>query len=129
MRYRWALPIVAIALLSSLAWGSDAPKPAASVTKYVAMDMVAKIKVGSSTREKVAELLGTPWRVVNDEDCHPVDYQGETWEYLGHDADGSFKVSVQFDTAGIARLISKSTAKGPVVVLAAAPPPNASHQH
>jgi len=128
MSYRWALPLVLIVLLCSLALGTDAPK-AAPATKDISMDTVAKIKVGSSTMDEVRELLGTPWRIINDLDCHPEGYQGEAWEYIGHDADGSAKVNVQFDPAGIARLISKSQAKGPVIILAAAPPPNHNHSH
>lgn len=127
MSYRWALSLFLVTVFCSLALGADAAKMAPA-TKEISMDMVAKIKVGSSSRAEVTELLGSPWRLTNDGDCHPVNYQ-ETWEYLGRDADGNFKINVQFDEAGIARLISRSAAKGAVIVLAAAPPPNHSHPH
>ena len=105
---------------------SQAAVPA---VKDATMDMVAKIKVGSSTMAQVTELLGAPWRIMNDVDCHPEGYQGETWEYLGHDADGSVKINVQFDRAGVAQLISRGAAKHPVVVLAAVPLTNHGHEH
>jgi len=112
----------------SFAGTPDTPKSAAFTTNDVTMEMIAKIKVGSSTGAQIKELLGTPWRTNNYGDCNVVDYQ-ETWEYLGHDADGRFKISIEFDEAGIARIVAKTPAKGPVVVLAAAPAPKAQHQH
>jgi outer membrane protein assembly factor BamE (lipoprotein component of BamABCDE complex) len=93
------------------------------------MHMVAKIRVGSSTRAQVTELLGTPWRMVNYGDCNPIDDQ-EMWEYLGQDADGKFRINLEFDEAGVVRIISKTPAKGPVLVLAAAAKrANPTHQH
>jgi len=128
MNCRWAVILLCLALSYSFAVASEAPKAAASTTSDLSMDLVAKIKVGSSTGAQVKELLGTPWRTNNYGDCNPVDYQ-ETWEYLGHDADGRFKISIEFDEAGIARIVAKTPAKGPVVVLAAAPKPSTQHQH
>jgi len=128
MHCRWLGSILMIALVGLFARAADAPKAAVPATKEISLDMVAKIKVGSSTRAEVTELLGLPWRMTNDGDCHPVNYQ-ETWEYIGHDAAESFKINIQFDEAGIARLIAKGAAKGPVIVLAATPPPTATHQH
>jgi outer membrane protein assembly factor BamE (lipoprotein component of BamABCDE complex) len=123
MRYRWPLSVLLVTLLYSFALGSDA-----SAAGDLNGEMIAKIKVGSTTRAQVKELLGAPSRMNNYGDCNPVDYQ-ETWEYLGHDANGAFKISIEFDEAGIARIVAKTPAKGPVVVLAAAPRPNANHQH
>ncbi|HUJ24261.1 MAG TPA: outer membrane protein assembly factor BamE [Bryobacteraceae bacterium] len=106
----------------------DTPKAAAVTTHEVSMEMVAKIKVGDTTGAQIRELLGTPWRTNNYGDCNVVDYQ-ETWEYLGHDADGQFKINIEFDDTGIARIVAKIPPKGPIVVLAAAPPPKAAHHH
>ena len=128
MNCRWAVLLLCLALSYSFAVGSEAPKTAASTTSDLSMDLVAKIKVGSSTGAQIKELLGTPWRTNNYGDCNVVDYQ-ETWEYLGHDADGRFKISVEFDEAGIARIVAKTPAKGPVVVLAATPKSGTQHQH
>src|SRR5271169_5287080 len=112
----------------SFAGAPDTPKSAAFTANGVTLEMIAKIKVGDTTGSQIKELLGTPWRTNNYGDCNVVDYQ-ETWEYLGHDANGRFKISIEFDEAGIARIVAKTPAKGPVVVLAAAPKPSTQHQH
>lgn len=96
--------------------------------REVILANVAKIRVGFSNREQIKELLGSPFRATNDGDCNPVDYQ-EKWEYLGHDANGMFKIDIEFDEAGIARIVAKDTKKGPIVVLAAAPKPESHHEH
>jgi len=121
--------VLFIVLMGSLVWATDAPKTSAPATKDISIDMVAQIKVGTATMDQVTELWGAPLRVMNDLDCHVEGYQGETWEYIGHDASGSVKIDVQFDREGIARLIAKSAAKGPVVVLASAPLTSHSHMH
>lgn len=121
--------VLTIALMGSLVWATDAPKTSAPATKDISIDTVAQIKVGTTTMDQVTELWGAPLRVMNDLDCHVEGYQGETWEYIGHDASGSVKIDVQFDREGIARLIAKSAARGPVVVLASAPLPSHSHMH
>lgn len=116
------------ALLYSFAGASDVPNTVIPTAEGLNVDMVARIKVGSSSGAQVKELLGNPWRTVNYGDCNPVDYQ-EIWEYLGRDANGNFKIDIAFDAVGIAQIVAKTPAKGPVVVLAATPSPNASHQH
>jgi len=40
--------------------------------------------------------------MTNYGDSNPVDYQ-EIWEYLGQDADGVFKIHMEFDEAYIVR--------------------------
>jgi outer membrane protein assembly factor BamE (lipoprotein component of BamABCDE complex) len=126
IRATW-LAIIPALLCSFSAWAEppQASKPTAS---EVILENVAKIKVGSSTREQIKELLGTPVRMTNYGDCNPVDYQ-EIWEYLGHDANGIFKIHIEFDESGIARIVAKDAKKGPIVVLAAAPKPELQHQH
>jgi len=115
-------------LLSCFALASDAPAISKITPKDITLGMVSKIKVGSSNRAQVTELLGVPWRTVNYGDCNPIDYQ-EIWEYLGHEAGGVFRISIEYDEAGIARMIAKTPAKGAIIVLAAAPPPKATHEH
>lgn len=94
----------------------------------VSLQNVAKIKVGVMTRDQIKELLGPPYRMTNYGDCSPVDYQ-EFWEYLGRDSNGIFKIHIEFDDAGIARIVGKDTKRGPIVVLAAAPKPEKQHDH
>ena len=128
MKYKGMLLVLSLVLPCCFAIASEAPRIAKVTTKDVTVETVSKIKVGSSNRSQVTELLGTPWRTVNYGDCNPTDYQ-EIWEYLGHDAGGVFRISVEFDEAGIARIVTKTSGKGPVIVLAAARPPKASHAH
>jgi outer membrane protein assembly factor BamE (lipoprotein component of BamABCDE complex) len=116
------------ALLCSFSTAALPPQAGAPTTNDVTLANVAKIKVGTSTGDQIKELLGTPFRATNYGDCNPIDYQ-EVWEYLGHDADGMFKIHIEFDEAGIARIVAKDTKKGPIVVLAAAPKPESHHEH
>jgi len=128
MKSKGMLLAVSLMLLSRFAPASEAPAIANIAAKDVTLDMVSKIKVGMSNRAQVTELLGAPWRTVNYGDCNPIDYQ-EIWEYMGHEAGGVFRISIEFDEAGIARIVVKTTAKGPVIVLAAAQSPKTSHEH
>lgn len=66
--------------------------------------------------------------MTNYGDCSPVDYQ-EFWEYLGHDENGIFKIHIEFDDDGIARIVGKDTKRGPIIVLDAAPKPEKQHHH
>jgi len=127
MKYACILVTLCLAA-SAFAATPDASKAAAFPTGEITLEMLAKIKVGDTNRAQMREMLGAPWRTNNYGDCNVVDYQ-ETWEYLGHDAEGRFKISVEFDEAGIARIVAKTPAKGPIIVLAAAPPPSAKHVH
>ena len=128
MKYRSTLIAFCLALIFSFAVAADSPKSAVPALHELTMNMVAKIHVGISTRAQLRELLGTPWRTTNYSDCNPVDYQ-EIWEYLGRGADDAVRITVMFDEAGIVRLVAKTPAKGPTVVLAYAPKPQEQHQH
>ena len=128
MKSKLILLALGIALLCFSSAASDAPKPATPATHELTMDMVAKIKVGTTTGAQLKEMLGTPWRTLNYGDCNPIDYQ-ELWEYLGRDANGPFRITVEFDEAGIARIVAKTPAKGSPIVLAVAPKPEHPHQH
>jgi outer membrane protein assembly factor BamE (lipoprotein component of BamABCDE complex) len=114
-------------LLCSFSTAAQTQQSGTSAGGNVTLANVAKIKVGASTGDQIKELLGTPFRATNYGDCNPIDYQ-EVWEYLGHDADGMFKIHIEFDEAGVARIIAKDTKKGPIVVLAAAPKPESHHE-
>lgn len=126
MRATWLAIIPA--LLCLFAGAAEPPQAGDATTSDVTLANVAKIKVGDSTREQIKQLLGTPYRMTNYGDCNPIDYQ-EFWEYLGHDGNGIFKIHIEFDEAGIARIVAKDTKKGPIVVLQAAPKPEIKHQH
>lgn len=125
-RAKWLTIITA--LLCSFSTAAEPPQAGKPSIGDATLADVAKIKVGISTREQIRELLGAPFRTTNYGDCNPIDYQ-EFWEYLGHDADGIFKIHIEFDEAGIARIVAKDAKKGPIVVLAAAPKPETHHRH
>ncbi len=125
IRATWLLTISA--LLCSFTAAAEPPQTS-TADSDVNLANVAKIKVGNSTRAQVKELLGTPYRMTNYGDCSPVDYQ-EFWEYVGHDGTGIFKIHIEFDDDGIARIVAKDSKKGPIIVLDAAPKPDKSHHH
>jgi outer membrane protein assembly factor BamE (lipoprotein component of BamABCDE complex) len=128
MRSKWALIGFNILLVCSSAIASEVPKTSKPSSGVVTLDRVAEIKVGSSTGAQVKELLGNPLRTTSYGDCNVIDYQ-DIWEYQGQDAGDRVKISIQFDEAGIARIVTKTPSKGPVVVLAATPPPKVAHHH
>ena len=120
-----------LVILSGLLWSfpaaAETPQAGSLNTGDVNLTNVAKIKVGNTTREQIKGLLGPPYRMTNYGDCSPMDYQ-EFWEYLGHDENGVFKIHIEFDDSGIARILAKDTKKGPIILLDAAPKPE-KHQH
>jgi outer membrane protein assembly factor BamE (lipoprotein component of BamABCDE complex) len=124
-RVLWTAALLALAAATAGMTAARAADPPS-----VDMDNVAKIQVGTSTASDVKALLGAPYRMTNYGDCNPIDYQ-EFWEYLGRDANGVFKIHIEFDDAHVARIIAKDNKKGPIVVLAAAPKPApaAAHHH
>ncbi|MFZ3266270.1 MAG: outer membrane protein assembly factor BamE [Terriglobales bacterium] len=123
------IPLMCIATIVLLCTFAAAQTPQADTASHdVNLTNVAKIKVGSTTREQIKDLLGPPYRMTNYADCSPMDYQ-EFWEYVGHDQNGIFKIHIEFDDDGIARIIGKDTKKGPIIVLDAAPKPDKQHHH
>jgi hypothetical protein len=121
---RTILLAVVLALLCSVSAASDAAKSATPIVFN--MEAVAKIQVGTTTAADVEQLLGKPYRMTNYGDCSPIDYQ-EFWEYAVRNADGWFRIHIEFDEDHIARLITRVPSNGPIQVLAAAPKPTAHH--
>ena len=70
---------------------------------------LAKIVPGKTTKTDIESLLGAPWRVVQFNDCGEAmdDQADETWEYRGADANGGFRLHVEFDDSGVVHLIAK----------------------
>jgi outer membrane protein assembly factor BamE (lipoprotein component of BamABCDE complex) len=126
MKSKCILVTLAIGLLATFSAAADTP--AHTTRKGVNMDMVAKIKVGSSTGAQVEQLLGKPSRTTNYGDCNPIDYQ-EIWEYTGFDNKGVFMVHIEFDEDHIARIIAKVPQRGAITVLATSAKPEMKHQH
>jgi outer membrane protein assembly factor BamE (lipoprotein component of BamABCDE complex) len=127
MKIRATWLVILSGLLSTFPAAAETPQAGSPTTGDVNLANVAKIKVGNTTREQIGELLGTPYRMTNYGDCSPMDYQ-EFWEYLGHDENGVFKIHIEFDDSGVARILAKDTKKGPIILLDAAPKPE-KHQH
>ncbi len=96
--------------------------------QVISDEAFANIKPGSSTQADVKALLGTPWRTTNYGDCHPVDFQ-EVWEYRGQDPAGVYKLHIEFDEAGVTRLVTKTPERGRAIVLAAMPSRREEHHH
>src|SRR5260370_22000794 len=118
MKSKGMLRAFSFMLLSCFALASEAPAPKIT-PKDVTLDMVSKIKVGSSNRAQVTLLLGAPWRTVNYVACNPIDYQ-EIWEYLGRDARCVFRISIAIDEAGIALIVHLNSYQARVLVKATA---------
>ena len=107
------LAIATVAALCSLTAvaaqaASPTPSPAGSLTRQQ-IGALGKIVPGQSTKADIAALLGEPWRVVQFNDCgEAMDGQDdETWEYRGADADGGFRLHVEFNEHGMVHLFAK----------------------
>jgi len=115
---RLAVSVALCFVSAAVASGADdLPGPEKSTTtdvraKVGALTVIndttfSEIRVGSSTKAQVRELLGAPWRTAmfaddaDDEDAH------EIWEYRGRDTTGPCKVHIEFDGNGITRLAVK----------------------
>jgi hypothetical protein len=110
------LKSLAIVSFAALFWlapaaadaASTTPSPAGSLTRQQ-IGALGKIVPGQSTKVDVEALLGKPWRVVQFNDCgEAMDGQDdETWEYRGADANGGFRLHVEFNERGMVHLFAK----------------------
>jgi outer membrane protein assembly factor BamE (lipoprotein component of BamABCDE complex) len=89
--------------------GTPAPANTESAAGAVNEHKLAQLVPGKSTKARVKALLGTPWRVVQFNDCGEAmpGQSDETWDYRGRDAGGTFRVHIEFDDGGVARLVAK----------------------
>ena len=106
------------ALWSFAAVAAQAASPTPSPLGILTQQQVGglgKIVPGQSRRADVEALLGEPWRVVQFNDCgEAMDGQDdETWEYRGADADGGFRLHVEFNEHGMVHLFAKIPDKAP----------------
>jgi hypothetical protein len=74
-----------------------------------ARQQIAKIAPGRSTKSDVQAMLGTPWRIVQFNDCGMAmdDQADETWEYRGADPGGGYRLHVEFSDGGVVHLVAK----------------------
>jgi hypothetical protein len=95
------LTMMAAALsLSAAAFAHDVPQLNAAT--------IAKIKPGATTKAR-CNPLGSPWRIAQFNDCGhaPPGQADEKWDYRGTEANGSYRLHMEFDDRGVARLIAK----------------------
>jgi outer membrane protein assembly factor BamE (lipoprotein component of BamABCDE complex) len=100
-----------LTVLSAAAASAGAP-PSTGLgagTDTVNNRKLAQVTPGKSTKAQVKALLGTPWRVVQFNDCGEAmpGQSDETWDYRGRDAGGTFRVHIEFDDGGVAHLVAK----------------------
>lgn len=99
-----------VSLAAFAARGSDVtPAPNAGMPATINQQKLAKIVPGRSTKTDIRSLLGAPWRIVQFNDCGmAMDGQAdETWEYRGTDADGSYRIHVEFGDNDTVHLLAK----------------------
>jgi hypothetical protein len=106
MRARWIAVAASAVVLCLTGFAVHAESGTAAA---IGVQDVAKIVPGQSTKADVQAMLGTPWRVVQFNDCGmPMDGQAdETWEYRSTDPAGGFRVHVEFGDNGVVHLIAK----------------------
>jgi hypothetical protein len=70
---------------------------------------LAKIVPGHSNKAEVQSLLGSPWRVIQFNDCGmAMDGQAdETWEYRAADGNSGYRVHIEFGDDNLVHLIAK----------------------
>ena len=114
MNGNWFLSTTALALCclaTSAAYGAKqvATSGTASTVGTISEQKLAQVMPGMSTKAQVQALLGTPWRVVQFNDCgEAMDHQSdETWDYRGKDSNGTYRVHIEFDDHDIAHLVAK----------------------
>jgi hypothetical protein len=100
MSIRWmAFALAAVGLASAAYAGtSDEFDPQA----------LTRIIPGHTTKAEIEGLLGTPWRVVQFDDCGQAiaGQSDETWEYRSKGPDGGYRVHIEFDEHGVVHLIA-----------------------
>jgi hypothetical protein len=93
-------PILAFALLlcpPPAAFASEGSKP-------IDPKILAKVLPGIS-KVRVKSLLGAPWRTVQYNDLDET--ENEFWEYRGTDAQGTYRVHIEFDQHGTVVIVGK----------------------
>jgi hypothetical protein len=107
---RTKLSLAALALLLCLcplsaAFSDPAAKPPATATPgKIDPQVLAKIVPGIS-KSQVQTLLGNPWRTVQYNDLDEL--ENEFWEYRGTDAQGPYRVHIEFDPKGTVLIVGK----------------------
>lgn len=89
-------------------WATAIPPPPHAADTISAAKL-AQLKPGISTKTEVQSLLGSPWRILQFNDCgmSMPGQADETWDYRGRNAQGTYRVHIEFDDSNVARLVAK----------------------
>jgi hypothetical protein len=79
-------------------------RPRAGAARSIDPALLAKVVTGIS-KAQVKSLLGDPWRTVQYNDLEAV--ENEIWEYRGKDAQGTYRVHIEFDPQGSVVVVGK----------------------
>jgi hypothetical protein len=125
---------VALCLGVGAVYGDEAPAGATKSTATLSVHRASDITPGVTTKAQVHARLGTPWRIVQFNDCGMAmpGQEDETWEYRGSDAQGTYRLHVEFDDNSVARLVAKipdSVPGGKGTAARAVPPTMMAHNH
>lgn len=109
---RTTLSLAALSLMCltspSLAAGNANPlgdvKGPADASAAIDPQVLAKLVPGI-TKAQVKSLLGAPWRTVQYNDLDAI--ENEFWEYRGKDAQGSYRLHIEFDKQGTVLIVGK----------------------
>jgi outer membrane protein assembly factor BamE (lipoprotein component of BamABCDE complex) len=114
MNIKWlvfgtAYALCCFAASAAYCGNGTAPSGAASAAGMISEKKLAQVMPGKSTKAQVQSLLGTPWRIVQFNDCGKAmpGQEDETWDYRGKDSSGTYRVHIEFDDGGIAHLVAK----------------------
>jgi outer membrane protein assembly factor BamE (lipoprotein component of BamABCDE complex) len=104
-----ALALCCLAAAPGYAGKQIATSATDSTVGTISEQKLAQVMPGMSTKAQVQALLGTPWRVVQFNDCgEAMDHQSdETWDYRGKDSNGTYRVHIEFDVHDVAHLVAK----------------------
>jgi hypothetical protein len=86
--------------------GNDVPKlgiasPAAAISEQ----KLGQLTPGVSIKAQVQALLGKPWRTVQYNDLDEL--EDEIWEYRGTDANGNYRIHIEFDHHDVVQIVAK----------------------
>jgi hypothetical protein len=116
------------------AYGDEASAAATKSPGASGSHRASEITPGVTTKAQVHAQLGTPWRIVQFNDCGMAmpGQEDETWEYRGRDGKGTYHLHVEFDDNSVARLVAKisdSVPGGKGTAARAVPPTMMAHNH
>jgi hypothetical protein len=101
-----------LALVPVVAYcAADAPAAGAAIDAQ----SPTKVVPGRTGKAEITALFGKPWRVVQFNDCGEAmdDQADETWEYRGSDANGGFRLHIEFNDRGVVHLFAKIPDQSP----------------